>query len=122
MNFPAITTKKRAASHCTPVKNENQPAAVKSVHELDPYHRAHHTITQGSNRSERPERKKCERGALQELSVKNFVIEGQQNTGKEKILRKRESSYILKQKFAEFRRSTKLFGQENNLRAVRYDN
>jgi hypothetical protein len=54
--------------------------------------------------------------------VKNFVIEGQQNSGKEKILRKRESSYILKQKFAEFRRSTKLFGQENNLRGVRYDN
>jgi hypothetical protein len=56
-----------------------------------------------------------ERGnVLQELTVKNFVIEGGQETTsiyKEKVLKKRESTYILKQKFSEFRRSLKLMGQ-----------
>lgn len=47
-----------------------------------------------------------ERGVLQEVSVKNFIIEGEQK-GREKESRKKESSYIMKQKFNEFRRSMK---------------
>lgn len=58
--------------------------------------------------------------------MKNFVIEGEQKSGaKEKEKgKKRESSYILKQKFNEFRRSMKSIThlKENcNLKVVRYE-
>ena len=58
--------------------------------------------------------------------MKNFIIEGGQTPNKEKFMKKRESSYVLKQKFAEFRRSTKEMGLQNkenvNFRVIRYDN
>ena len=61
-----------------------------------------HTISQ--LRTDRVERKKIERphNVLQEITVKNFIIEGGQdkNQNKEKYLKKRESSYVMKQKFA----------------------
>lgn len=59
--------------------------------------------------------------------MKNFIIEGGQdpsNYYKEKNLKKRESSYVLKHKFAEFRRSLKMVGanKENaNFKVIRYE-
>lgn len=49
---------------------------------------------------------------LQELSVKNLVISSKAVGAKKEQVRKRESTYILKQKFAEIRRSHKLVGTE----------
>lgn len=68
--------------------------------------------------------KKTDRGVLQELSVKNFIIEGEQKSNAKEKGKKKESSYILKQKFNEFRRSMKSIQQfkENcNLKVIRYD-
>ena len=51
---------------------------------------------------EKVDKKKKDRfSALQEISVKNFIIEGGDNQStKDRLLKKRESSYVLKQKFA----------------------
>jgi hypothetical protein len=133
-NLPTLNQKKRAVSHCNSQKNENIPPTAdktkynKSSHENmgeTIQNRAFATLTQ--NRAERTEKKRevTERGVLQEISVKNFVIEGEQKSSvKEKGGKKKESSYILKQKFNEFRRSMKSIQQykENcNLKVIRYD-
>lgn len=58
------------------------------------------TLTQ--NKFDRIQKRKeiTERGVLQELNIKNFIIEGDQKGGvKQKVTKKKESTYILKQKF-----------------------
>ena len=73
------------------------------------------------NKTERADKKRAEnRVPLQEVNVKNFVAEG----GHHGSLKpnKRDSSYVMKQKFAEFRRSERAadYAKENKHRIMRY--
>ena len=115
MNLPHIQ-KRRAYSTCSqPKKSENHPPPAPVCHPFNTLHPSYEKI----------EKKKTERGVLQEVSVKNFIIEGgQDNLMRDKNGKKRESTYILKQKFAEFRRSMKAMGEQKeqvNIRVIRYD-
>ena len=84
--MPKINPKKRAISHCnTHTKVESVTNTEKYYEnkghcksQVENYQQTFHTLSQ--HKTERPEKRKAEsRGPLQELNVKNFIIEGGQS-------------------------------------------